>query len=54
MRKMFKNMMFYTVASTVIGLLAELAGASLAVTMLAALVGPPVILVAVALLRYAP
>jgi hypothetical protein len=53
MRKMFKNLIFYSVASSAIGLVAEAAGASLAVTMLAALIGPPSILLAYALLRYA-
>jgi hypothetical protein len=37
---------FYTVAGTIIGLVAQLLGARLEVTFMASLVGPPVLLLA--------
>ncbi len=48
---MFKNMMFYTVAGSLIALALQAVGASLAVVLLASLIGPPVLLLAFRLLR---
>jgi len=45
-------MVFYTVAASVIAFIAQIAGASLAVVLLSSLVGPPVILSVVGILRY--
>jgi hypothetical protein len=39
-----KDLIFYTIAGTVIGVIAEFAGASLGVTLLASLLIPPVLL----------
>lgn len=47
-----KEMIFYTVAGTVIGLIAQVAGASLAVILLLSLLIPPAILLAIRILRY--
>jgi len=46
-----KNIVFYTIAGGVIGLVAQFAGASLSVTLLLSLVGPPVLLLVIAILR---
>lgn len=45
------NLIFYTVAGTVIGLMAGAFGAGLAVTLTAALVGPPAMLLAYQIYR---
>lgn len=46
-----RNILFYTIAGGIIGLVAQLAGASLSVTLLLSLVGPPVLLLIIAILR---
>jgi hypothetical protein len=46
-----KDMIFYAVASTVIALIAQLAHASLAVTLFTSLLIPPAILFAIRILR---
>ncbi|MDO8751681.1 MAG: hypothetical protein Q7K03_11175 [Dehalococcoidia bacterium] len=51
-RDMGKNLLFYTVASTVIALVAQVLGASMGVVLMASLLGPPVILLALAIVRY--
>lgn len=48
---MFKNMMFYTVAGSLIALVLQAVGASITVVLLASLIGPPVLLLAFRLLR---
>ena len=47
-----KNLLYYFVAGTVIALVAERLGASLGVVFLASAIGPAVLLLAVAILRY--
>ena len=47
-----KNLLFYFVASALIALVAEVLGASIVVVLFASLLGPPVILLAIALMRY--
>ena len=49
---MLKNLLFYTIAGSVIALIAQAAGASLSVTLLSSLIGPPFLLLLLALLRY--
>ena len=49
---MFKNMVFYTVSGTIIGLIAQAAKASLPVILLASLLGPPLLLLVIRILRY--
>ncbi len=49
---MLKNFVFYTVASTVIAMIAQIAGASLGVVLFAALVGPPALLLVAAIMHY--
>ena len=49
---MLKNMLFYTVAGTVIALVLQAVGAGLAVVLLASLIGPPVLLLAIRIIRY--
>jgi len=49
---MLKNMVFYTIAGSVIALIAQAAGASLAVTLLSSFLGPPFLLLVIAILRY--
>ncbi|GEM_PF-2032069 len=49
---MMKNLMFYMVAGTVIGLVAQAAGASLPVVILSSLMGPPFLLLVIAIIRY--
>ena len=49
---MLKNLLFYMVASAVIALIAQLVGASLGVVLFASLVGPPVLLLIVGIMRY--
>lgn len=47
-----KNLVFYTVAGSVIAFMAQMAGVSLPVVLLLSLTGPPAILLAIAILRY--
>ncbi|MBF8267861.1 MAG: hypothetical protein HW388_1369 [Dehalococcoidia bacterium] len=47
-----KNLLFYMVASTVIAFVGQALGASIGVVLVASLVGPPAILLALALMRY--
>lgn|GEM_PF-4537697 len=47
-----KNLVFYLVASTIIAVVAQALGASIGIVFFASLVGPPVILFALALMRY--
>ena len=47
-----KELIFYTVAGSVIGLIAQLAGASLAVVLFTSLLIPPVILLILRIIRY--
>lgn len=47
-----KNLVFYTVAGSVIAFMAQMAGISLPVVLLLSLTGPPAILLAIAILRY--
>ena len=47
-----KNIVFYTVAATVIALIAQVAGASLPVILGSALLGPPVLLLIIRIIRY--
>ncbi len=46
-----QDIIFYAVASTVIGLIAQLLGASLAVTIFACLLIPPIILIILRITR---
>ena len=46
-----KNIIFYFVASTVIALAAQSLGANIGIVMFASLLGPPVILLAMAVMR---
>lgn len=48
---MGKNLLFYAVSGTVIGLVAQWAGASLMVNLLASLLGPPFLLILILLAR---
>jgi len=47
-----KNILFYIVAATVIALIAQVAGASLTVILFSSLLGPPVILLIIRIIRY--
>ena len=47
-----KNIVFYTVAGTVIALIAQFAGASLTVILLSSLLGPPLLLLIIRIIRY--
>ncbi len=47
-----KNLFFYFVASTVIAVAAQLLGASFIVVLVASFLGPPVILLTLAVMRY--
>lgn len=49
---MLKNIVFYTIAGSVIAFIAQAAGASLPVTLLSSLLGPPFLLLILAILRY--
>ncbi len=49
---MLKNFVFYTIAGSVLALIAQAAGASLPVVLLSSLLGPPLILLTIAILRY--
>jgi hypothetical protein len=46
-----KNIVFYTIASTVISLIAEAAGASLPVILFSALLVPPILLLIIRIIR---
>ena len=46
-----KELLFYAVSGTIIGLIAQLAGASLMVVVLLSLLVPPLILLAIRILR---
>ncbi len=47
-----KNLVFYFVSSTIIAIVAQKLGASIGVVLLASLLGPPAILLAMAMMRY--
>ncbi len=47
-----KELLFYTIASTVIALIAQVAGASLTVILLTSLLIPPFILLVIRIIRY--
>jgi len=49
---MLKTIMFYTVAGSVIALIAQLAGASLPVILFSSLLGPAVLLLIIGIIRY--
>ena len=49
---MGKNLLFYTVASAIISVVAQALGANIGVVLMASLLGPPVILLALAIVRY--
>ena len=49
---MLKNLVFYTITSSIIALIAQAAGASLPLVIFLALLGPPLILLVIAVLRY--
>ena len=46
-----QKILFYTITGGMIGFVAQLAGANLLVTLLLSLVGPPVLLLIIAILR---
>ena len=48
---MMKELIFYSVAATVIGFIAQLAGASLAVILFLSLLIPPILLLIIRILR---
>ncbi len=48
---MFKDIVFYTVAASIIGFIAQIAGASLAVVLFSALLIPPIILLVFRIIR---
>ena len=48
---MLKDMVFYSVTSSVIGLIAQAAGASLPVTLFSALLIPPILLLLIRIIR---
>ena len=48
---MLKDLMYYSIAASVIGLIAQLAGASLTVILLSSLLIPPIILLTVRIIR---
>ena len=47
-----KRLVFYSVAGTIIALVAQALGADIAVVLFASLLGPAMILLALALMRY--
>ena len=49
---MGKNLLFYFVSSTIIAAIAQALGADFGMVMFTSLVGPPVILLALAIIRY--
>ena len=48
---MLKELMFYSIAASVIGVIAQLAGASLPVILFSALLIPPLILLVIRIIR---
>lgn len=46
-----KDLLFYTIASSVIAVIAQLLGASLAVTLLTSLLIPPLLLIIIRIIR---
>jgi hypothetical protein len=49
---MLKSMVFYTIAGTVIALIAQAVGVNWMITLFLSLLIPPIILLAIAILRY--
>lgn len=49
---MLKSFFFYTVAGTLFALIAQAAGAGIMIVLLSSLLGPPVFLLAVAILHH--
>ena len=49
---MGKNLLFYFVAGTVIAGIAQVLGADLAIVLFASFLGPPILLLALAIMRY--
>ncbi len=49
---MMKNMIFYTVAGSLIAVVLQAVGASLAVVLFSSLIGPPILLLTIRLIRY--
>ena len=49
---LMKEMIFYSIAGTIVGLIAQLFGASFSVILLTSLLIPPVILLIFRILRY--
>jgi len=49
---MLKSFVFYTVAGSVIALIAQIAGASLPVVLISSLLGPALLLLILGILRY--
>ena len=49
---MLRNLIFYSVTGSLIALALQAVGASLAVVLLSSLIGPPVLLLAIRLIRY--
>ena len=47
-----KNLLFYIVASTIIALVARVLGAGIVVVLFVSLIGPPLILLSLAVMRY--
>ena len=52
MKTLTRNIVFYTIAGTVIAFIAQIAGANLAVILLSSLLGPPVLLLIIRIIRY--
>jgi hypothetical protein len=48
---MFKDIVFYSVAASVIGLIAQIAGASFGVILFLSLLVPPIILIVIRIIR---
>ena len=49
---MGKNLVFYFVAGTIIALVAQALGANIGIVLFASLLGPPLMLLALAVMRY--
>jgi hypothetical protein len=47
-----KNLVFYTVASAIVGVVAQALGANIGIVLISSLLIPPVLLLAVLILRY--
>ena len=47
-----KNLLFYTVASAIVAIVAQALGASMAVVLISSAIIPPALLLAVLILRY--